>query len=271
VSLSDPLPAGTTFVSGTQTAGPALTCTTPAAGASGTVGCTIATLASGASATYSLVVAVDPAALNGTVITNTATVTGATTDPTPGNGTASATTTVSGGNRTYAAASPTGSGTITATFLGGGATCAFSTSQFIPVTGHPASPPAGSAPPGVVFPHGLFDFTTTGCTPGSTIDVTITYPTPVSGQYWKYGPTPGNPTPGWYTIPANFVGSVVTFSITDGSLGDDDLTANGTIVDQGGPGTSTTGIPTLSEWMLALLAALLLLTGTRRVAFARRS
>ena len=59
------------------------------------------------------------------------------------------------------------------------------------------------------------------------------------------------------------------FTITDGGLGDDDLAADGDIVDQGGPGVpgagdGATGIPTLSEWGLLLFAALLGLLGFRR-------
>jgi len=58
----------------------------------------------------------------------------------------------------------------------------------------------------------------------------------------------------------------VVFSITDGGLGDDDLAANGTIVDQGGPGNpgpvgSPTAIPTLQEWALMLLGLLLMFSG----------
>jgi hypothetical protein len=60
----------------------------------------------------------------------------------------------------------------------------------------------------------------------------------------------------------------VTFSITDGAEGDDDLAANGAIVDQGGPGVPGGGgapvpVPTLSEWMLLALTALLALGGLR--------
>jgi hypothetical protein len=53
---------------------------------------------------------------------------------------------------------------------------------------------------------------------------------------------------------------LLTFSITDGALGDDDLAANGVIVDQGGPGAAVIGaaaVPTLSQWMLVLLALLM--------------
>lgn len=162
--------------------------------------------------------------------------------------------------QTYSGPSPTGSGTITATFSGGGATCVFASARFIPLTGDAASPPANSAPPGVQFPHGLFDFATTGCTPGSTLQFTITYPSalPNGTQYWKYGPTPANPpapSPRWYTLPAAVAGTVVTFTITDGALGDDDLTANGAVVDAGGPGVgAATAVPVGDGllWWLAL-------------------
>ncbi len=270
VAFTDALPAGTTFASNAQGTGPAFACTTPAVGATGTVSCSAATLAAGASATFTLVVNVDAALVNGTVISNTATVSTTTTDPAAGNDSATAAATVSAGIKTYTAPSATGSGSITATFTGGGAACAFNVAQFIPVTGHPASPPAGTAPPGVSFPHGLFDFTTTGCTPGATLDFTITYPAPVTGDYWKYGPTSSQPAPHWYKLPATFAGNVVTFSITDGGLGDDDLSINGNVIDQGGPGVPGVTIPTLSEWMLAALALLLLATGVRRASRSRR-
>ncbi len=88
VSLNDALPAGTTFVSLASAAG--WTCTTPAVGAGGTVTCTIANLASGAPAVFTLVVRTTAAgALN-----NTATVATTTTDPNAANNSATATTTV---------------------------------------------------------------------------------------------------------------------------------------------------------------------------------
>ena len=64
-------------------------------------------------------------------------------------------------------------------------------------------------------------------------------------------------------LPAVIAGNTATFSITDGGLGDDDLTAHGTIVDQGGPGVSggAVSIPTLSEWALLSLAGLMGLFG----------
>jgi hypothetical protein len=114
----------------------------------------------------------------------------------------------------------------------------------------------------VDFPHGLFDFTTTGCTPGSTITLTVTYPAPLARgtAYWKYGPRPGPIAAGWYVLPSTVAGNTVTFSIADGQLGDDDLLANGTVVDQGCPGAPAS-IPTLSEAAMLLLAVSLSLVG----------
>jgi uncharacterized repeat protein (TIGR01451 family) len=95
VSLTDATPAGTTFVSRSQGSGPAFPCTTPTVGGTGSVVCTIATLASGASASFIVVDAVSIATPAGTTIMNTATVMTTTTDPTPGNNSVNAATTVS--------------------------------------------------------------------------------------------------------------------------------------------------------------------------------
>jgi hypothetical protein len=88
---------------------------------------------------------------------------------------------------------------------------------------------------------------------------------PSGTEYWKYGPRPGVPAPQWYVLPASVTGNTVTYTITDGGLGDDDLAANGTIVDQGGPGvpgpTEPRQVPTLSEWMQFLLAGFILALG----------
>jgi uncharacterized repeat protein (TIGR01451 family)/uncharacterized repeat protein (TIGR02543 family) len=165
--------------------------------------------------------------------------------------------------------SPTGGGTITAGITSADPGCGFTSSQFIPVTGNASSPPAGSAPTNVTFPFGLFSFTVGGCTvPGAAVTVTVTYPSPIpaGAVYWKYGPTPASATPSWYILPATISGNTAVFTIVDGQLGDDDRTANGTIVDQGGPGVPGGGataaqVPTLSEWAMMLLASLLLLAG----------
>jgi uncharacterized repeat protein (TIGR01451 family) len=90
VALTDVIPAGSTFVSLGQS-GPLFTCTTPPAGGTGPVNCSIATLVSGASTTFTLVV---QAAASTTTLSNTATVTSASPDPNPANNTSSTTTTV---------------------------------------------------------------------------------------------------------------------------------------------------------------------------------
>jgi uncharacterized repeat protein (TIGR01451 family) len=84
VSITDVVAAPFTFVSLTQTTGPTFSCSTPAAGATGTITCSIATLAPGASATFSLVLHLSSAAGSGSV-SNTAIVTTSTADPEPAN------------------------------------------------------------------------------------------------------------------------------------------------------------------------------------------
>jgi hypothetical protein len=94
--------------------------------------------------------------------------------------------------------------------------------------------------PDISFPHGLFSFNITMMYSGQTATVTITLPDPlpITSEYWKYGSTQGNPIDHWYQLPMgdNDGDNVITFELTDGGLGDDDLTADGTIVDAGGPG-----------------------------------
>jgi len=92
VAFSDPLPANTTFVSVAQNSGPAFNCIS----AGGAVKCTTATLASGAAATFTLVHNVPAATPGGSKITNTVSVSSTTSDPTPGNNSVSASTTVIG-------------------------------------------------------------------------------------------------------------------------------------------------------------------------------
>ncbi|QJR11376.1 hypothetical protein DSM104443_02451 [Usitatibacter rugosus] len=143
------------------------------------------------------------------------------------------------GRFTGGGTSPTGTGTIAANLTGGGGACEFSVDpSFIPLTGDPLSPPAGTGPSNVQFPHGLFAFDAGGCAPGSTVTIVLTYPQtlPDGTQYWKYGPTAAAPAPHWYTVPATIAGNTITLSIVDGGLGDDDLAANGAISDPGGPG-----------------------------------
>jgi hypothetical protein len=152
---------------------------------------------------------------------------------------------------------------ITASFTGGGPTCSFATSQFIgPPPGAAPVPPTAPAG-GTYFPYGMFDFRTTGCAAGSTLTFTVVYPGSAAGAvYWKYGPEASNTAPHWYVLPATITGNTVTFTIVDGGQGDDDLLANGAIVDQGGPGfPPASQVPTLSQWALIFMGLLIAMSG----------
>jgi hypothetical protein len=140
--------------------------------------------------------------------------------------------------------------------------CYFNTSQF------KANDIADPLPQGAQLAGNLFDFVLDGCAPGETATLRITYPSlPAHAQYWKHGPTPANPTAHWYRHPATVSGNTITFSITNGGDGDDDLDgANSQIVDAGGPvllaaGGAAAAIPTLSQWGVLLLCGLLGLSG----------
>ena len=110
------------------------------------------------------------------------------------------------------------------------------------------------APPaGVQFPFGFLSFTVSGLAAGAAADVTI-YGLDASqiSDYFKNGATPANHTAHWYDFlyahatdadSATLTGmEIITGNIvlhlTDGQRGDDDLAANGTIVDVGGPVTN---------------------------------
>ena len=83
VDLTDVVPANTTFHSFGQLSGPTFNCTNPTTGETGTTTCNITTLMSGESAVFLATYVVDTVS-NGTVISNTASVTTTTPDPTTG-------------------------------------------------------------------------------------------------------------------------------------------------------------------------------------------
>jgi hypothetical protein len=101
-----------------------------------------------------------------------------------------------------------------------------------------------SGKPNLQFPYGFIHFTVNNLTPGASVTVTITYPAsvPTNAQYWKH--TSG----GWVNMTSemgsNNGDSAITLTLTDGGAGDQDGTANGIIVDDGGialPPTPPTG------------------------------
>jgi uncharacterized repeat protein (TIGR01451 family) len=93
VVVSDDLPASTTFASVSASAG--VTCNAPAVGTTGTLTCSASTLAAAGTIAITLVVSVDSAARDGSVVTNSAMVSSSTTDPDSSNNAASVTTLVS--------------------------------------------------------------------------------------------------------------------------------------------------------------------------------
>ena len=94
IALTDAVPANTTFVSFSQTAGPSFSCATPSPGGSGTVACTRLSLPTSTSATFTLVVNVGPSVPNGSNISNTAAVTTTSNDPVTNNDSSTWNTTV---------------------------------------------------------------------------------------------------------------------------------------------------------------------------------
>jgi len=161
-------------------------------------------------------------------------------------------------------------GPASATFTGGGALCRFDTAA----TGFeaaPAQPPAGQT-----MPQGAFRFRLTGCDVGALVTMTVTWPEPVTG-YTKYGKASRTATQDSYFAPASLAinGSAVSFTVTDGELGDDDWTADGHITDPSGPTLAAVAappqaIPTLPPWGLVLLAMVLGILGLQSLLHKRR-
>jgi hypothetical protein len=151
------------------------------------------------------------------------------------------------------------------------------------------------------YPYGLFDFALGKCeeapslqTAGNiktngTLSTTITLyffdsqhnPINMAGYtYRKYGLEPvDDPNtsidettePHWYdftfdgTTGAEISGNTIILHFVDGQRGDDDISDNGTIVDQGGPGQNE--IPTMTEWGMIIF---LVLAGLGSVFYMRR-
>lgn len=157
---------------------------TPGAGAITHTG---ATLEVAATCTVSADVAVDPAtAAVGEAVTNVTV-----TSSNGGAGAPTDATLAIAATTTFTGPTATGSGDATLSFTGGGAGCTFSEVAFV---AYGTVPPC---PGDYAFPHGLVEFTTRGCTPGAALQLTFTAPQPLppGTEYWKFGPTSGDPTP----------------------------------------------------------------------------
>ncbi|MBE3136418.1 MAG: right-handed parallel beta-helix repeat-containing protein, partial [Thermoplasmata archaeon] len=94
-------------------------------------------------------------------------------------------------------------------------------------------------PTGLTLPFGLFNFTITGLSPGQSVTLTITLPAlvPIGSLWWKVNPADNT----WYSLPIGDDDGdyVVTITLTDGGLGDNDGIPDGVIHDPGGVGQQT--------------------------------
>ena len=104
------------------------------------------------------------------------------------------------------------------------------------------NPSPADAPADARFPLGFFDFRIRGVMPGGSSVVMMRLPAGVAlSTYYRFGPTPENPTPHWYEFlfdgvtGAELLADEIRLHFVDGARGDDDLTANGEIADPGAP------------------------------------
>ena len=94
------------------------------------------------------------------------------------------------------------------------------------------------------FEHGLLSFELEDLTPGETVTIDITYPTPIAQgvQYFKIIDD-GSGNDIWIDatslLSSDDGDNILTLTITDGGFGDDDGEANGKVSDPGGIARST--------------------------------
>jgi hypothetical protein len=104
------------------------------------------------------------------------------------------------------------------------------------------NPSPADAPPGVDFPVGFFEFVVTGLDASTAVVELLLPPSTPVDAYLKYGPTPSEGTDHWYDFlfdgatGAEIFPDRIVLHFVDGDRGDDDLAANGRIVEPGGPG-----------------------------------
>jgi len=115
------------------------------------------------------------------------------------------------------------------------------------------NPSPTDAPTDVDFPYGFFDFTVNDVGLGGATTVTLYFPTTVATPttYYKYGPTPSDPTPHWYEFlfdaqtqtgaQIDDANNTITLHFVDGMRGDDNSVPDAIIFDIGAPGVRSTG------------------------------
>ena len=234
VSLTDAIPANTTFVSFAAPAG--WLSTTPAVGATGPVTATNTTLIATSSATFTLVVQVTAGTPVGTTITNTATAASGTPDSNPANNTATATTAV---------AAPVSDLSITKTASPG--------SPYLVNTDVSFTIVVANAGPNAAASVSMVD----------TLPATMTFVSATPGQGTCSGTSTVTCSLGTIASGASATVTLVAHASANGpatntatvsSASSDPNPANNTAIVAG---TVVAQIPTLSPLLLALLAALL--------------
>ena len=107
------------------------------------------------------------------------------------------------------------------------------------------NPSPTDTPADIDFPFGFLEFTLNGVGVGGAASINLHLPAGESVEtYYKYGPTPDDPTPHWYEFlydgqtGAEINGNVIALHFVDGQRGDKDITANGIIVEPGAPSLS---------------------------------
>jgi len=105
-----------------------------------------------------------------------------------------------------------------------------------------ANPSPADAPQDVDFTYGFFQFTLSGISAGGSAALAMHLPSGAVPQtYYKYGPTPDDPTDHWYPFlhdgetGVQISQNTVTLNFVDGRRGDDVLVADGMVVDIGAP------------------------------------
>jgi hypothetical protein len=112
------------------------------------------------------------------------------------------------------------------------------------------NPSPNDSPPEAEFPIGFFEFVIKDLAPGGHTSVTLLLPSgTLVDRFYKFGPTPDNPTNHWYEFTFDgstgaeiFTGRIV-LHLVDGQRGDSDMTVNGRIVEPGSPGLYLENVP----------------------------
>jgi hypothetical protein len=108
-----------------------------------------------------------------------------------------------------------------------------------------ALPSPAPAPAGIEFGLGFVRYRLTNVSPGAAVTVTLyVHQSLPLNAYYRYGPESKVPADHWYPFVfaggtgAEILADRIVLHLVDGLRGDDDLTANGIIVDPGAPGVN---------------------------------